>query len=158
MTDENAGERPLANLITEAQEGRMSVRLTPEEFVNINRDCDRFKTHIRQMQERAKIISETPDKAWGLGADNPLLTSAQTMVARFRTKAKGAEDGNDVHAILEQNYKIIEDIQSVHKIILDRYMATDTAFADAVRQYESGLGAPAPIQGTRRQPGMTAYL
>ncbi|MGI5221198.1 hypothetical protein [Nocardia sp. CA-290969] len=158
MTEENPPARPLTNLITEAQEGRMSVRLTPEEFVNINRDCESFKLLIRDMQETAKRIAETPAKDWGLGADNALLTSAQTLVNRFKEKGKNAPDKNDVYSILDENYKIIEDIQTVHKIILDRYMEADTAFADAVRQYEGSLGAPAPIEGKPRQPGVTAYL
>ncbi|WP_280399217.1 hypothetical protein [Nocardia carnea] len=158
MTDDNSGERPLKNLITEAQEGRMSVTLKPEEFVNIDRDCIRFLDLIDAMRRKAEAIGDTEPKNWGLGADNPLLTSAQTLVARFREKGKNAPDKNDVYSILEENYKIIEDIQTVHKIILDRYMQADTAFADAVRQYEGSLGAPAPIEGKPRQPGVTAYL
>ncbi|MFD4433847.1 hypothetical protein ACFWPJ_31440, partial [Nocardia sp. NPDC058497] len=95
----------------------MTVRMEPEEFVNIDRDCQRFLDLISRMQSAAEGIANTPPKDWGLGADNPLLTSAATMVSWFRDKAKTADCGNSVYAILEQHYQIIEDIQTVHKVI-----------------------------------------
>ncbi|WP_278264183.1 hypothetical protein [Nocardia sp. AG03] len=143
-----AGEspnRPFENLIAEAREGRMSVRMEPGEFVNIDRDCERFKLLIDSMRENAKAIAETEPKNWGIGAENPLLTSAATMVSWFRDKAKGANPGNDVYSILNEHYKIVEDIQTVHRLIMDRYIESDAEFASKVRSLQESLGPIAPI-------------
>ncbi|MFE3545658.1 hypothetical protein ACFXK0_22060 [Nocardia sp. NPDC059177] len=146
MADGDGDKRPFENLIDEARGGRMSVRMEPEEFVNIDRVCEQFKTLIRDMRTRAKDISDTPPKDWGLGADNPLLTSAATMVSWFRGKAKGSVAGNDVYSILDEHYKIIEDIQAVHKLIMDRYIESDAEFASKVRSLQESLGPIAPIE------------
>ena len=83
--------RPLAELITEAQEGRLAVnfsadvRLNAEEFFYIDRDCNAFKEFIQGIQQTAKDISE--QKHWGLGEDQDILPSAKVMVDWFRSKA-----------------------------------------------------------------------
>ncbi|MFE1594740.1 hypothetical protein [Nocardia sp. NPDC058705] len=125
--------------------------MEPEEFVNIDRDCQRFLDLIREMQRGAEGIANTPPKDWGLGADNPLLTSAATMVSWFRDKAKSADGGNSVYAILEEHYRIVEDIQTVHKVIMERYIAADAEFAAEVRSLEASLGPLAPIAGAPAQ-------
>lgn len=152
MSEDTPPRSPLANLITEAREGRLGLRIEPEEFVYIDRDCQRFKDLIRFMQREAEAISNIEAAQWGIGADNPKLTSAQVLVQRFREKGKGSE--NSVYAILENHYRIIEDIQTLHREIMQRYMQYDDDFADRVHSILARLPEqPTPIDPTQCQPG-----
>ncbi len=82
---------------------------------------------------------------WDLGEDNPDLPSAATMVGRFRSKAKESEDSNDVFAILEQHYRIVEDIQELHRVIAQRYMETDETFAGRYNELMAGAPPVVPL-------------
>ncbi|MFR9753401.1 hypothetical protein ACL02S_20535 [Nocardia sp. 004] len=141
-------EKPLRDLLTEAQEGRLSVRfggtgpgavrVDAEEFVAIERDCESFKTLIQELQGIATDIANR--EVWGLGENTAELTSAQTLVRRFREKALGSD--NSVHAVLEQHYRIVDDLQQLHRLIAQRYQATDAEFA--ARYGELMTEPPAP--------------
>ncbi|WP_067840262.1 hypothetical protein [Nocardia lijiangensis] len=145
--------RPIANLITEAREGRLTLRIEPEEFVYIDRDCERFKLLIQSMQDEAQAISEIEKKQWGIGADNTILTSAQTLVDRFRTKGKGSD--NSIHAVLESHYKIVDDIQTLHREIRQRYEQADADFARRVSAIIERLPEQVtPIDPAVSQPGV----
>lgn len=119
--------RPLANVLTEAREGRLAIGLNPEDFVYIDRDCNFFKDQIRDIQQIVDDVSR--QEHWGLGETNDRMISARTLVARFKEKAKGAGDGNSVWQIMEQHYRIVEDIQEVHRLVRERMMQEDSAFA-----------------------------
>lgn len=150
---EDTAPRPIANLITEAREGRLQLRIEPEDFVYIDRDCERFKRLIRTMQGEAEAISQIEKQQWGIGADNAILTSAQTLVDRFRTKGKGSD--NSIHAILEDHFRIVEDIQTLHREIRQRYVDTDATFAARVNNLLAQLPEqPTPIDPAQSQPGV----
>ncbi|MFR9751423.1 hypothetical protein ACL02S_10340 [Nocardia sp. 004] len=152
MSAEGTAAGPLANLITEAREGRLGLRVEPEDFVYIDRDCQRFMDLIQAMQSKAKEIADIENGGWGLGEDNPRLTSAQTLVGRFREKAKGSD--NSVHAVLEKHYQIVEGIQTLHREICQRYMQADSEFAARVQDLLARLPEqPAPIDPARSEPG-----
>jgi hypothetical protein len=158
---EDAAPRPLEDLLTEAREGRLSVnlgagssdavRVNAEEFVYMERDCEGFKLLIRALQRTARDIFNR--ERWDLGETSANLSSASVLVGRFRSKAQNAEDGNDVHAILEQHYRIVEDIQELHRVIAQRYMETDEAFAG--RYNELMAGAP-PVVALATPPAFPA--
>ncbi|MBF6086448.1 hypothetical protein IU438_04980 [Nocardia cyriacigeorgica] len=156
MSENDTAPQTLAGLITEAAEGRLTVQMNgdiqvnAEEFVYIDRDCDAFKTHIRDLQEIARSISD--QEVWGLGEDKDPLSSASILVSRFREKAKGS--ANSVHAILEEHYKIVDEIQQLHKAIAQRYIDTDETFAARYNQLTAELPPPGPIAPTRIQPGV----
>ncbi|CCF65367.1 hypothetical protein [Nocardia cyriacigeorgica] len=158
MSDNDTPPITLAGLITEANEGRLSVRVSQdvrvdaEEFVYIDRDCQSFKDLIRILQRTATEISD--QEKWGLGEDKDPLSSASILVSRFREKAKGSE--NSVHAILEEHYKVVDEIQQLHKAIAQRYIDTDEAFAARYNQLTAELPPPGPIAPTRTQPGVVA--
>lgn len=153
MSEEPPPPGPLTNLISAAREGSLRLRIEPEEFVYIDRDCQRFKTLIRTMQTEAEDISNIEAGQWGIGADNPRLSSAQMLVQRFREKGKGSE--NSIHAILEKHYLIIEDIQTLHREIMQRYMQSDEDFANRVNSILARLPEqPAPIDPAQSQPGI----
>ena len=141
-----SGDRPLQDLLTEVQEGRLTmrfggtVRVDAEEFVYIERECETFKLLIRELQGVATDISER--EVWGLGEAVAELVSAQTLVRRFREKGQGSD--NSVFAVLEEHYKIVDDLQLLHRAIAERYQATDTEFAS----YYKELLATDPAPGT----------
>lgn len=156
MSENGTTPNTLAGLITEANEGRLSVRIgtdvrvDAEEFVYIDRDCQSFKDLIRELQRTAGQIAD--QKVWGLGEDQDPLSSASILVGRFREKASGSE--NSVHAILEEHYKIVDEIQQLHKAIAQRYIDTDETFAARYNQLTAELPPPGPIAPTRTQPGI----
>ncbi|MFI6313570.1 hypothetical protein ACIBEK_26005 [Nocardia fusca] len=150
---EDSVPRPLEDLLTEAREGRLSVnlgagspdsvRVNAEEFVYMERDCEGFKLLIQALQRTARDIFDR--ERWDLGEGAEDLPSAAVLVGRFRTKAQNAEDGNDVHAILEQHYQIVEDIQELHRVIAQRYMETDEAFAGRYNELMAGAPPVVPL-------------
>ncbi|MGW0178442.1 hypothetical protein [Nocardia sp. NPDC003345] len=152
MSDDEV-PRPLGELLTEAREGRLSVnlgagspdavRVNAEEFVYMERDCEGFKLLIRELQSMARDIFKR--ERWDLGEGSDGLSSATVLVGRFRSKAQNADDGNDVHAILEQHYRIVEDIQELHRVIAQRYMETDEAFAGRYNELMAGAPPVVPL-------------
>ncbi|WP_280208806.1 hypothetical protein [Nocardia cyriacigeorgica] len=156
MSENGTTPNTLAGLITEANEGRLSVRISQdvrvdaEEFVHIDRDCQSFKDLIRELQRTASQIAD--QEVWGLGEDKDPLSSASILVSRFREKANGS--GNSVYSILEEHYKIVDEIQQLHKAIAQRYIDTDETFAARYNQLTAELPPPGPIAPTRIQPGV----
>src|SRR5690606_16815046 len=112
-------------------------------FVYIDRDCEGFKLLIRQLQRTARDISQR--EKWDLGEAHPDLGSARILVSRYRAKAEGAEDKNSVGAILEEHYRIVEDIQTLHREIAQRYLETDEGFASRYNELTATLPPPGPL-------------
>ncbi|WP_109528977.1 MULTISPECIES: hypothetical protein [Nocardia] len=144
-------EKPMQALIDNARSGQLSmsfndnIYVNAEEFVYIDRDCEAMKTKIQQLQAVAEGISGR--ETWGLGESAEWIRSAKILVGTFRTKAKGADNGNDVFAILEQHYAIIDSIQQLHKEIAQRYLQADTDFAARYNELMATL--PQGFQGKK---------
>ncbi|WP_084525179.1 hypothetical protein [Nocardia vaccinii] len=153
MADDSKPTGPLASLITEAQNGSLSVKFSPDvmvnadEFVYIERDCKAFKDEIVVLQGLAEAIARLPH--WGLGESTDGLTSANTLVSRFRSKAKSvglSTDSNDnLYDILDQHYKIIDDLQTLHHTIAQQYCQQDEKFAAEYKRLNANL-EPSPIK------------
>ncbi|MFX0578016.1 hypothetical protein [Nocardia nepalensis] len=134
-TPSSAG--PLASAIKDAQDGKLTVsfsnevRVNADEFVYIERDCEAFKAEIQALQTTAQRISDR--KNWGLGETTDGMTSANTLVARFRGKAKivnqATDSANNVFDILQQHYQIVDDIQNLHRTIAQKFVEQDQEFA-----------------------------
>ena len=143
--DDKTTASPLANLITEAREGRLTVRMDLEKFVYIDRDCEYFKDEIRKIQTTMTRISKQ-DK-WGLGekfekqGDRDLV-SAKTMVQRWREKSDGS--ANSVFAVMESHYKVIEDFQTLFRTVRERITSADTDQAARYTDLEANLPQQAP--------------
>lgn len=144
MTDDSEQPRPMANILTEAREGRLSIELKAEDFVYIDRDCDYFKDVIRNIQKTMTDVAR--QTSWGLGENNDQMVSSRTLVRRFQKKAEGADDGNSVYAIMAQHYKIVEDIQEVHRVVRDRMMQADSEFAQEFTHLSETLPQRPPAQ------------
>jgi hypothetical protein len=136
--------RPMANLVAAARDGSVAVQMTPEDFIYIDRDCEYFKRTIRRIQMTMDEVSR--QASWGLGETNRDLISGFTLVKRFKDKARGAEDNNSVYAILEDHYRIVEDIQEVHRLARDRIMQADGDFADDFNRLNTTLPDRPPVE------------
>lgn len=158
-TSSSAG--PLASVIKDAQDGKLTVsfsdevRVNADEFVYIERDCQAFKDEIQALQRIAQKISSR--EHWGLGETTDGMTSANTLVARFRGKAKivnqATDSDNNVYDILEQHYKIVDDIQNLHHTIAQKYVEQDQEFA--ARYNELKANVETSQIGTPTQLGVT---
>ncbi|MBF6139485.1 hypothetical protein IU444_01275 [Nocardia farcinica] len=136
----------MANLLNAVREGSATVEMKPEDFVYIDRDCEYFKAAIQKIQGIADLISA--QQPWGLGEENQDLVSAGTVVNRFRQKAKGAGDDNSVWQVMEEHYRIVEDIQEVHRIARERMMQADSSFAAEFNRLNETLPQRAPEGST----------
>ncbi|MEU4836965.1 hypothetical protein [Nocardia testacea] len=136
MSDE-AAPRPMTNMINAANEGQITVRMAPEEFINLDRDCSLFLGVIEQIKRIAGEISRQDH--WGLGEADDDLSSARAMVGRYKVKAQGAPDGNGVYEIMDQHVRIVQDIQDVYRIMRDRMMQADSEWAAAYHSLEATL-------------------
>jgi len=136
----------MANLLSTVRDGSASVSMTPENFVYIDRDCEHFKRLIRRIQTLANEVSL--QEGWGLGEGNSKMVSAEAVVSRFKTKARGAADQNSVYDVLEQHYRIVEDIQEVHRIARDRMMQADSEFAAQFSELNETLPNKEPVKRT----------
>ncbi|MGV9674732.1 hypothetical protein ACWDSJ_05600 [Nocardia sp. NPDC003482] len=165
MTDDiPSAPTPLAALIKEAEAGNLrvrfdsDVRLNAEEFAYIDRDCTAFKDSIRHLQQVARDIAH--QEHWGLGEDQDILTSARILVQRFRTKAgpvngKSDAGGNNLQDILEQHYKIVDDLQQLHRTIAQKYIEADQEFAARYNEVTANMPPskilPGLVQGPMQQ-------
>ncbi|WP_063046162.1 hypothetical protein [Nocardia pseudovaccinii] len=145
--DDKTPASPLANLITEAREGRITIRMDLEKFVYIDRDCEYFKSVIRLIQGTMTDISN--QEKWGVGEGFPKdedrdLISAKTMVKRWREKSQGSE--NSVYAVMESHYKVIEDFQTLFRTVRERITGVDTEQAAKYQDLEANLPQQAPAQ------------
>ncbi|WP_040780593.1 hypothetical protein [Nocardia pneumoniae] len=144
MGDDNAQPpRPMANILNAAQEGKLGIRMSAEDFIYIDRDCEYFKDAIRKVQRSMDLVSR--QEHWGLGESNGDMVSARTLVDRLRKKARGAEDRNSVHQIMEEHFRIVEDIQAVHRIVRDRMMQVDNKFAADINRLSTTLPERPPV-------------
>ncbi|WP_280194912.1 hypothetical protein [Nocardia farcinica] len=143
---ETAAVRPMANLLSAARDGHFSVTMRPEEFVYIDRDCEYFKNAIRAIQSIMDRVSK--QTTWGLGEGNSELVSAGTVVERFKKKANGAGDGNSVWKIMEEHYRIVEDIQATYRTVRERIMEADSAFAGEFNRLNETLPDRTPEAST----------
>ncbi|MGY0503335.1 hypothetical protein ACWZHB_33020 [Nocardia sp. FBN12] len=128
-----SGDKPMQGLIDAAKNGQLTVSFSDdlyvnvEEFVYIERDCQAMKDQIKMYQGVAQDISNR--EVWGLGEQSDWIKSTSLLVGRFRAKAKGDAGGNDVYAILQKHWDIIDGIQQLHREVANRYQQSDTEFA-----------------------------
>ncbi|MFQ6325676.1 hypothetical protein ACLMAL_05995 [Nocardia sp. CWNU-33] len=143
--DDKTPASPLANLITEAREGRLTVRMDLEKFVYVDRDCEYFKNQIRVIQ--TMMIEIANQDKWDLGEGftpqgDRDLWSGKTMVARWRQKSQGSQ--NSVYAVMESHYKVIEDFQTLFRTVRERITGVDTDQAAKYQDLQSNLPQQQP--------------
>ncbi|MBF6226762.1 hypothetical protein IU470_16830 [Nocardia abscessus] len=134
----------MANMLGAAQEGQFSVAMKAEDFIYIERDCNYFKDAIRRIQVIMNEVGRHDQ--WGLGEKTDGMVSANTLVDRFKKKANMADDRNSVSEILDDHYRIVEDIQATYKIVRDRMMQSDSEFAADFNRLYATLPERPPVQ------------
>ncbi|GAA5068462.1 hypothetical protein [Nocardia callitridis] len=140
---EDSQPRPMGSLLNSARDGQFAIEMKPEDFIYLDRDCEHFKDLIVRIQGLASEVSR--QGTWGLGEDNKKMVSGGTLVSRFKTKAAGAGDGNDVNAIMAQHFKIVEDIQEAHRLVRERIMQNDSDWAADFNQKNETLPDRPPV-------------
>ncbi|MEU2039300.1 hypothetical protein [Nocardia niwae] len=116
--------------IEAAKTGALRVRMDPQGFVDIDQACGELIDALVAAQTDARELGER--EHWGLGEDNPKLTSAVELVRLFREKAFGGP--NNAFDALTEYICVAQEIRSLFQAIRDDYVRTDTEFAAAMRE------------------------
>ncbi|WP_280264894.1 hypothetical protein [Nocardia wallacei] len=134
-------------MVTEAQEGRIQLKMDLEQFVYLDRDCQTFIENITRIQRIMDDVSR--QEAWGLGeayhGDGKDLISGQKIVEWFRTKSKHPSDteekptSNSVWAVLQSHKQAVIDIQETYRKIREQITGQDTEAAGRYKQLEETL-------------------
>lgn len=123
---------PIAGLITDAQEGRLSLKMDPDKFAEIEYACIQFHENVIQaIQDQLRAVSLM--SSFGFGDDSgSALTSASTMARRFREISEG-NAGNNFFDVLQEHALIVEQLRQIFAVVRDRYLAQDQGLADQFR-------------------------
>jgi hypothetical protein len=121
---------PFTAYIEDAKTGALKVRMDPQAFVDIDTACQNLIIELSTAQNDARAIGERA--YWGLGEDNPRLSSAMELVKLFREKAFGGP--NNAYDTLAEYITVATEIQSLFKAIRDAYVHTDEDFARRIRE------------------------
>ncbi|WP_433662684.1 hypothetical protein ACQPW1_11370 [Nocardia sp. CA-128927] len=124
MTDDGASP-VFGPLIEQAKTGALSLKADPAAFIALEKACTERKAQIRDIQRLIRSIHE--QEVWGVGERSDLLTSAQTLVRRFREKAMTGP--NNAYDTLEDHYRVATELQDLFQSIRERYEETDVEFA-----------------------------
>jgi len=124
MSEARSGQG-FVSLIEQAKIGALSLTADPAAFIVLDKACQSHMDEIRGIQRIVRKISE--QELWGLGEQSAVLTSAQTMVQRFREKAMSGP--NNAYDTLEGHYQVAGELQTLFRTIRERFEQTDAAFA-----------------------------
>lgn len=114
----------------------MAVALNPVAFAAIDRACGEFLDVIARIRATAAEIGGQDH--WGLGEGDARLISGATLVSRLRAKA--AEPGNSVDAVMAAHARVVDDIRQAHRVARDQLVRADEEWADRLVSAESALG------------------
>ncbi|MEV0294904.1 hypothetical protein [Nocardia sp. NPDC050710] len=131
MTDEGS-QQGFGQLIEQAKSGALSLRADPAAFIALAKALNNRMNEIRDIQRAIRNIFDQQD--WGLGEKSEYLTSAQTIVQRFREKAMTGP--NNAFDILDGHFKVATDLQSTLNTIRERYEQTDAEFAARFKELQ----------------------
>lgn len=125
-----AVDSPFGGYIEDAKTGSLKVRMEPQAFLDIDAACQNLIDELTVAQYDARSLGEK--ESWGLGENNPRLTSAIELVKLFREKAFGGP--NNAYDTLGDYITVATEIQSLFKTIRDTYEQTDAEFARRLRE------------------------
>ncbi|RDI67069.1 hypothetical protein [Nocardia pseudobrasiliensis] len=128
--EQNGGFGPL---IEQARAGAVSLQVDPQTFLALDQAMRKRKADIEAIVRLTGTVSG--HESWGLGEQAAILTSAQTMVRRFREKAAG--DQASAEAILRQHWQVADDLQTLFRTIGERLRETDSEFAARLRDVQA---------------------
>ncbi|MEV6135456.1 hypothetical protein AB0L63_05220 [Nocardia sp. NPDC051990] len=125
-----AADSLFGGCIEDATTGALKVRMEPQAFLDIDAACQDLIIDLSSVQNDARALGER--STWGLGEDNPRLTSAIELVKLFREKAFGGP--NNAYDTIGDYIAVATEIQTLFKTIRDAYEHTDEDFARRMRE------------------------
>ncbi|MEU0501208.1 hypothetical protein [Nocardia sp. NPDC005998] len=125
-----AVDSPFGGCVEDAKTGALKVRMEPQAFVDIDAACQNLIIDLSLAQNDARALGE--HSAWGLGENNPRLTSAIELVQMFQDKAFGGP--NNAYDTIGDYIAVATEIQTLFKTIRDAYERTDEDFARRMRE------------------------
>ena len=128
MIDDTGGA-VFGPLIEQAETGAVALQADPEAFVSLDRAMAQRKTDIRAVQQLVQQIAG--HESWGLGERSEILTSARTLVQRFRDQGAGPE--GSAYDALESHWQVADEVQTLFRTIRQRLQQTDSEFAARFR-------------------------
>ncbi|MBO0856414.1 MAG: hypothetical protein J2P18_21920 [Nocardia sp.] len=146
---------PFAAMINEAKAGNINMRMDLEQFVHVDRACQKMIDNINEIQVIMQQVSQAT--GWGLGEDyrgpdGKVLISGQKVVERFKTKSMAPTDSqtntssNSVWAVMETHRRAVEDIQATYREARKRITDADADAAARYKQLEQTLPQRPPPQ------------
>ncbi|MFI6365466.1 hypothetical protein ACIBG0_22220 [Nocardia sp. NPDC050630] len=115
--------------IEDAKTGALQVRMEPQAFLDIDAACQSLIDELTVAQDDARSLSEK--ESWGLGENNPRLTSAVELVELFQEKAFGGP--NNAYDTIGDYITVATEVQNLFKTIRETYEQTDAEFARQLR-------------------------
>lgn len=127
---DNSGREVFGPLVEGAKTGAVSLKVDPAVFLALDKALEHRKTELRLIRATVQKIAE--QESWGLGEKSEHLTSAQTIVSRFRQKAVGG--ANNAKDTLDGHWQAADELQALFRTIRERFEQTDTAFAQRFKE------------------------
>ncbi|GGK67478.1 hypothetical protein [Nocardia camponoti] len=124
------------DLTTQAQAGALGLSADPSAFVSLEKACIDRITAIAAIKKKVRTVAD--NEVWGIGEGAAVLTSAQTMVRRFREK--GADGPNNAHDVLDEHQTTAREMLTLFRTIRQRLEEADSAFAAQFKQLATAAG------------------
>lgn len=132
-SDSNAS---ITELITEAENGNLALNANPEAFIALEKAMTERIVKLGLIQQKIRKVAD--QEVWGLGEASPVLTSAQTLVRRFREKAEHGP--NNAVTVLQGHRDAAEQMRTLFRTIRARLEEADSAFAARFKDLATAEG------------------
>ncbi|MFE3545400.1 hypothetical protein ACFXK0_20760 [Nocardia sp. NPDC059177] len=126
----------ISELVTQAENGNLSLDADPAAFVALEKAMSTRIVQLGVIQQKIRKVAE--QEIWGLGESSAVLTSAQTLVRRFREKADGGP--NNAVAVLESHLTAADELRTLFRTIRQRLEEADADFAAKFKELAVAQG------------------
>ncbi|PKV76793.1 hypothetical protein [Nocardia fluminea] len=126
----------IADLVAEAESGNLSLKADPAAFVALEKAMTVRMQQLLLIQQKIRAVAD--QEIWGLGESSAVLTSAQTLVRRFREKADNGP--NNAVATLETHIVAARELGTLFRTIRQRYEEADADFAAKFKESAAAQG------------------
>jgi hypothetical protein len=139
----DSGRAVFGPLIEQAKTGAVALKADPQAFLELDKALDKRKNDIQAVQQIVRQVHDHP--TWGLGEQATVLTSAHTIVQRFRDK--GADGANNAYDTLQDHWQAADELQTLFRTIREQLQQTDADFAARFRTAQTRAGQPPASTG-----------
>ncbi|UGT53968.1 hypothetical protein [Nocardia asteroides] len=127
---------PITELVTQAENGNLSLKADPAAFVALEKAMTERIQRLMLVQQKIRVVAH--QEAWGLGESSEVLTSAQTLVRRFREKAEHGP--NNAVTALQSHIDAADEMRTLFRAIRQRIEESDAAFAAKFKELATAQG------------------